>query len=379
MHKYLRAIGFSNFTTNQQLNEFLIENQNDIKVESTYSTQTNRVCTQHRLTVCPYVGLSIVCENNVFDINKICYSFPYIKGDDYTLSEECTIEMHSDNESYAGIIDDERFGIAIIFHIINADIYCKILKNANMQNIVIDKIYLSALSIEGKIIMPVEKSLDSMKVAMQDFIKDDMSQDEDDLFPDDDEDEEENEDKEWQKVEAYEDGSYDDEDDEDEEDDDEDYELENEEDIEKIEDDIMNQINSLELENPPQHYEENSVENKNFTLGLGLKVSCDAIGKQETRLNNEDLYSIVDTSLAPFGIESDKYQIIAEILSVQKVTNKYTSETLVEMRVETMGLLFSVIINEKDLDGEPEPGRRFKGVIWLQGIAEFLLKNELPK
>jgi len=30
-----------------------------------------------------------------------------------------------------------------------------------------------------------------------------------------------------------------------------------------------------------------------------------------------------------------------------------------------------VCINAKDLIGEPEEGRRFKGVIWLQGFVNY--------
>ncbi len=39
-----------------------------------------------------------------------------------------------------------------------------------------------------------------------------------------------------------------------------------------------------------------------------------------------------------------------------------------------MGLQFNLMINEKDLEGDPEPGRRFRGTIWLLGEVEFLTK-----
>ena len=78
----------------------------------------------------------------------------------------------------------------------------------------------------------------------------------------------------------------------------------------------------------------------------------------------------------PYGIECDKYQIVAEILSVNRKVNLFTNEVLIEMRVDTMGLQFNLMINEKDLEGEPLPGRRFRGVIWLLGEVEFLTKYE---
>ena len=115
---------------------------------------------------------------------------------------------------------------------------------------------------------------------------------------------------------------------------------------------------------------------KSLSIGIGIKLPKDPIGQQEMRLKNEDLYSIVETSLVPYGIECDKYQIVAEILSVNKKTNKFTGENLIEMRVDTMGLQFNLMINEEDLEGEPLPGRRFRGVIWLLGEVEFLTKVE---
>ncbi|MBR4314523.1 MAG: DUF3881 family protein [Lachnospiraceae bacterium] len=115
---------------------------------------------------------------------------------------------------------------------------------------------------------------------------------------------------------------------------------------------------------------------KPISIGIGIKLPRNPIGYQESRLKNEDLYSIVETSLVPYGIECDKYQIVAEIISVNRKVNQYTNETMVEMRVDTMGLQFNLMINEKDLDGEPLPGRRFRGVIWLLGEVEFLTKFE---
>ena len=34
-------------------------------------------------------------------------------------------------------------------------------------------------------------------------------------------------------------------------------------------------------------------------------------------------------------------------------------------------LSFDVCINVKDLFGEPKVGRRFKGVVWLQGAVNY--------
>ena len=41
------------------------------------------------------------------------------------------------------------------------------------------------------------------------------------------------------------------------------------------------------------------------------------------------------------------------------------------MLISCNGFDFHIAINDEDLLGEPLPGRRFKGEIWLQGMVEF--------
>lgn len=89
------------------------------------------------------------------------------------------------------------------------------------------------------------------------------------------------------------------------------------------------------------------------------------------RIQYEDVYSIVDTSFMPFGMECDQYQIVGTILFYVMVRNSYTKEELCQLTVSSNGLTFDVCIHRDDLLGEPEIGRRFKGTIWLQGQVRY--------
>lgn len=89
------------------------------------------------------------------------------------------------------------------------------------------------------------------------------------------------------------------------------------------------------------------------------------------RIQREDIYSIVDTCFMPYGVECDQYSIIGEILEVEKVKNYVTEEKIYKMKLLCNELVFDLCINEQDLYGEPEIGRRFKGVIWLQGYINY--------
>ncbi len=55
--------------------------------------------------------------------------------------------------------------------------------------------------------------------------------------------------------------------------------------------------------------------------------------------------------------------------------NILTGEELCQMTIECNDIQFDVCINKADLLGEPEVGRRFKGIDLAAGTAAFLSKN----
>ena len=97
----------------------------------------------------------------------------------------------------------------------------------------------------------------------------------------------------------------------------------------------------------------------------------DIYSKVTRRLITEDVFSIVDTYFMPYGVECDLYAILGEILSVKKMENYFTKEKLYKLRLETNELQFDICVPVKEVMGQPEVGRRFKGNIWLQGYVNF--------
>lgn len=89
------------------------------------------------------------------------------------------------------------------------------------------------------------------------------------------------------------------------------------------------------------------------------------------RIEKEDVFSIVSTYFMPYGVECDHYNVLGEIQEVQLVKNTFTNEDIYVMMIESHDLVFEVCINKEDLLGEPRAGRRFKGVIWMQGEIIF--------
>ena len=341
MHKYLRAVGFSNFQKKSQIDDFFKENLKDENLISTYISQDMRLCGQYNIQVCQGAGVSVIGEQEKNQLALMDFYYPYLKGYDYTLIQECTIERHSDKDSYAGIIDDYRMGIALIFYLTNGHVYNSLIKNFKPVDIKIDRIFLSALSIGGRIILPIDKK----ELSGNEFAdKSKINEEYEDVLN-------------VSEVADEDSDDYIDEDDD------------------SVEDFMDEHPITTRLIGDIDDFSE-GIGGKALSIGIGIKLPRDPIGEQEMRLKNEDLYSIVETSIVPYGIECDKYQIVAEILSVNRKENKFTGETLVEMRVDAMGLQFNLMINENDLEGEPLPGRRFRGVIWLLGEVEFLTKTE---
>lgn len=89
------------------------------------------------------------------------------------------------------------------------------------------------------------------------------------------------------------------------------------------------------------------------------------------KMRTEDVLSLVDTYFMPYGVECDQYSILGEILDCSTEKNKVTGEELCILAISCNDLIFDVCINKKDLYGEPQPGRRFKGTVWMQGIINF--------
>ncbi|MCD8379296.1 MAG: DUF3881 family protein [Lachnospiraceae bacterium] len=89
-------------------------------------------------------------------------------------------------------------------------------------------------------------------------------------------------------------------------------------------------------------------------------------------IQHEDLYSIVDTSFIPSGVESDHYTVLGEIMDCRKEQNIYTGEEINILTLNSNDITMEVAINTLDLMGEPAVGRRFKGEVWLQGTVHIV-------
>lgn len=285
MHKFLRAIGFSDIRKKDLkiILSDIIECPDVLKV--TKDSEGNEFA-ELSYEIAQNIGIKVCGSYEEDDSFHMDYYYPYIIGSGVTSQEQIEVQKHAEKESYAGVCDEVSLGVTLIFYIQNvADL---LTEKRIHENLVIQGAKMAALSTEGKIIFPVEKKK-----------KDDQE-------------------REYKQT-------------------------------------ARNQLISQAREG-----DEDAIE----SLTLEDMDTYSMIAK---RVLHEDVFSIVTSSFMPYGIESDQYGILGEIIDYSIMENRITEENMYCMKVECNDIVFDVCINEKDLLGQPAIGRRFKGNIWMQG------------
>ena len=102
------------------------------------------------------IGIAVCGEFDDNDKFIYDYYYPYLRGTGITSEEDVSIERHAAKESYAGICDDIKVGVSIIFYLQNMIPYVKAqaCKNLPVRGTTLT---LSALSLQGMVMMPIKK------------------------------------------------------------------------------------------------------------------------------------------------------------------------------------------------------------------------------
>lgn len=165
MHKYLRAVGFSKIDTREKL-QSIIELTIKKAQERFYTSyeDENVIVAEYIKSFAPGMGLTVCGEIGKDDRFILDYCFPFFRSDAISSCEKVSIERHAANISFAGVLDDERVGITIIFYLQNRIPYI-IRKNTNSLTKDVTNLSLTGLSIEGTIMMPLLKKPSEVKKA----------------------------------------------------------------------------------------------------------------------------------------------------------------------------------------------------------------------
>lgn len=285
MHKFLKAIGFNDISRKdmEMIIKDIIKHPKIIKVAK--DSDGNEFA-ELSYEFAANIGITvrgIYDENDQFIYE---YYYPYFLGTNDTTEEPVEIERHAEKESYAGICDEFQMGVTLIFYLQNVADYLTEYNRRGKRGYFQGTV-LSALALEGKILLPVVKEKRTKR------------------------------------------NNY--------------------------ENSRRSQLIAQAREGNEDAIENLTMEDMDMYTILSKRIEC------------EDVLSIVSTYFMPYGIESDKYSILADILDYTIEINSYTKESIYCMKLNCNGIVFDLCINSKYLMGEPDIGRRFKGDIWLQG------------
>ncbi len=155
MHSYLRAVGFSDFSNRTELNQ-LLENiiKNSTKKNS-IQLGNNTGLTEVSMEFAEGMGITVRGEYDQQNAFHMEHYFPYVSGQNISTREEVGINRRVDTEAYTGMCDDFRLGVSLIFYLQNVTEYLE-KKNQNMPMNTSFGITLAALSLEGRILLPIE-------------------------------------------------------------------------------------------------------------------------------------------------------------------------------------------------------------------------------
>ncbi len=291
MHKFMRAIGFSKLSDRREEQRLIT----DVIMNATHRSYTangeNAILAEFCEDFAQDIGIAVCGEFDKEEKFTYDYFYPYLRGTGISSCEDVSVERHADKESYAGVCDDIKVGVSLIFYLQNIVPYVKA-QTTDMLPVKGTTLTLSGLSISGNILLSVGKDENEIRRIQ----KDSMSRN--------------------QLIAAARKGDED-------------------------------AIESLTLED------------------------MDIYSTISKKILTEDVFSLVDTYFMPYGVECDQYSVLGEITEISLRKNRITHEEIYVLRLSCNDLEFDVCINKNDLYGEPQIGRRFKGVIWMQGYINY--------
>ncbi len=85
------------------------------------------------------------------------FYYPYFIGSNISSTEDISVERHAEKDSYAGICDDLKVGVTLIFYLQNRMDYIKRINKSNSP-IPHTSVNLSGLSVSGSIMLPLKKN-----------------------------------------------------------------------------------------------------------------------------------------------------------------------------------------------------------------------------
>lgn len=286
MHRFMRAAGFSDFTTEESVYNLLRQHvERPENLSARLELEDHSAVLEYRMPVNEYIGVCAAVLDLGSGRTELQYYYPYYNTGEISSNGIVALERHTQVETYAGVIDEYNIGLSLIFYMTNPVSYRR-RPDAGI-NYEFRGTALSAFANAATILLPVAPA-EEMAGSGGGYTPDEGL------------------------IEAARNGDI----------------------------DAIETLTASDIE----MYQEIS-----------------------ERIETEDLYSVVEQSFMPCGIECDQYSIIGEILETEETENSFTGEKLILMKISSNNVEFRLCMRRDDLLGEPMKGRRIKCKIWMQG------------
>lgn len=156
MHQYLKAIGFDNVRTKNDLKAVLRDVRESFNHQTIVSYQQGEDFCEIRKEYGQGIGISLCGELDENDVFEPSYYFPYFQGSGISTYSEIAVERKIEKEQYVGMCEDSRIGISLIFTLQNGIEYMRE-RQAGFVRELTTSVTLSGLSLSGMILLPVVK------------------------------------------------------------------------------------------------------------------------------------------------------------------------------------------------------------------------------
>ncbi|MBR0092625.1 MAG: DUF3881 family protein [Lachnospiraceae bacterium] len=158
IHQFLRSVGFAGIKNREEIAPVVNEavHQAD-EIKNIMQKDGHAPYGIYYREFARDIGIAVCGEYNEQGRFLYDYYFPYMKGDGVSTTEEISLERLSAQVAYAGMVDESRIGVSLIFYVNNMIDYLHAL--SKKQNCLKGAtLTLSALAESGTIIMPVMKT-----------------------------------------------------------------------------------------------------------------------------------------------------------------------------------------------------------------------------
>ena len=165
MHKFLRTVGFSMYQKKhdiQKLLKELVEQAEPAQIHKLQIDYENNLC-QVTSEMAPDMGVYIYGEMDEAGVITPEYYVPYVLSHDPSSEAECSIQRHTEKETYAGLLEELRVGISLIYYLENVMEYRE--KKIAREPREVSYVNLMGLAVNGKVLLPIKKTAKQVEMA----------------------------------------------------------------------------------------------------------------------------------------------------------------------------------------------------------------------